>query len=332
MIDKPPYTITPDILSRVEEIGEMIGRAEAAGISQDLQLRRINRIRTIHGSLAIEGNTLSEDEVATILDGKPIAAPPRDLAEVRNAIRAYDQYQQWNPADQADPLRAHDILMAGLLDTTGRYRRGQVAVMGEDEIHHIGPPAERVPELMTNLLTWLGGTNEHSLIASSVFHYEFEFIHPFKDGNGRIGRLWQTLILTRWKALFACIPVESLVHARQADYYEAIRQSSADGESTSFIAFMLAIIVEALRIPTASDQENDQVSDQVARLLVALIEGPRTAARLMADMGLSHRPTFRKNYLRPAIDAGLVEMTRPESPTARNQKYRLTDRGRRIGK
>ena len=330
MIDKPPYTITPDILSRVEEIGEMIGRAEAAGISQDLHLRRVNRIRTIHGSLAIEGNTLSEDEVATILDGKPVAAPPRDLAEVRNAIRAYDQYQQWNPADQVDLLRAHDILMAGLLDTTGRYRQGQVAVMGEDEIHHIGPPAERVPELMSNLLTWLRGTNEHPLIASSVFHYEFEFIHPFEDGNGRIGRLWQTLILTRWKALFACIPVESLVHARQADYYEAIRQSSADGESTSFIAFMLAIIVEALRIPTASDQEDDQVSDQVARLLAALIEGPRSAAQLMADMGLSHRPTFRKNYLRPAISAGLVEMTRPESPTAKNQKYRLTARGRRI--
>ncbi len=330
MIDKPPYTITPDILSRVEEIGELIGRAEAAGISQDLHLRRVNRIRTIHGSLAIEGNTLSEDEVATILDGKPVAAPPRDLAEVRNAIRAYDQYQQWNPADRVDLLRAHDILMAGLLDTTGRYRQGQVAVMGEDEIHHVGPPAERVPELMSNLLTWLRGTNEHPLIASSVFHYEFEFIHPFEDGNGRIGRLWQTLILTRWKALFACIPVESLVHARQADYYEAIRQSSADGESTSFIAFMLAIIVEALRIPTASDQEDDQVSDQVARLLPALIEGPRSAAQLMADMRLSHRPTFRKNYLRPAISAGLVEMTRPESPTVKNQKYRLTARGRRI--
>ncbi len=330
MIDKPPYAITPDILSRVEEIGEMIGRAEAAGLSQDLRLRRINRIRTIHGSLAIEGNTLSEDEVATILDGKPIAAPPRDLAEVRNAIRAYDQYQQWNPADQVDLLRAHDILMAGLLDTTGRYRQGQVAVMGEDEIHHIGPSAERVPELMANLLTWLRGTNEHPLIASSVFHYEFEFIHPFEDGNGRIGRLWQTLILTRWKALFACIPVESLVHARQADYYEAIRQSSANGESTSFIAFMLAIIVDALRIPTASDQEDDQVSDQVARLLATLVKGSRTAAQLMAEMDLSHRPTFRKNYLHPAISAGLVEMTRPESPTARNQKYRLTDRGRRI--
>ena len=331
MAEKPPYTITPDILSRVERIGEMIGRAETVGVSQDPRLRRINRIRTIHGSLAIEGNILSEEEIATILDGKPVAAPPRDIEEARNAIQAYDQFQRWDPANEADLLFAHQILMASLLDAPGRYRHSKVAVVGRDEIHHIGPPAERVPRLMTNLLAWLSSTDEHPLIASSIFHYEFEFIHPFDDGNGRMGRLWQTLILTRWKALFAYIPVESLVHARQADYYEAIRQSSAQGESTKFIAFMLEIIIEALRIPTASDQDTDQVSDQVARLLAALRKGPKTAAELMAELGLSHRPTFRKNYIRPAISAGLVEMTRPESPTARNQKYRLTAPGREPG-
>ncbi len=330
MAEKPPYTITSDILSHVEQIGEMIGRAESAGVSQDLRLRRINRIRTIHGSLAIEGNILSEEEIATILDGKPVAAPPRDIGEVRNAIRAYDQFQRWNPANEADLLFAHQILMASLLDAPGRYRHGNVGVVGRDQIHHIGPPADRVPRLMANLLAWLNGTDEHPLIASSIFHYEFEFIHPFDDGNGRMGRLWQTLILTRWKALFAYVPVESLVHARQADYYEAIRQSSAESESTKFIAFMLEIIIEALRIPTASDQDTDQVSDQVARLLAALRNGPKTAAELMAELGLSHRPTFRKNYIRPAISAGLLEMTRPESPTARDQKYRLTARGRAL--
>ena len=327
MIEKPPYRIMPDMLSRVEQIGEAIGRAEAAGVSQDLRLRRINRIRSIHGSLAIEGNTLSEEEIATILDGKPIAAPLRDIQEVRNAIRAYDQYQHLHPANETDLLRAHELLMTGLLDAPGHYRRGQVSVMGQGQIHHLGPPARRVPQLMTNLLAWLDSTDEHPLVASSVFHYEFEFIHPFEDGNGRMGRLWQTLILTRWKPLFAHIPVESLIHVKQEDYYEAIRRSSAQGESTLFIAFMLGILMEALRI----DQGDDQVSDQVARLLAALRKGPKTAAELMAEMGLSHRPTFRNNYIRPAMSAGLVEMTRPESPTAKNQKYRLTARGRGIG-
>lgn len=327
---KPPYTVTPAILSRVVQIGEAIGQAEAAGVARDLRLRRINRVRTVHGSLAIEGNILSERQVSTILDGKPVIAPPKDVQEARNAIRAYDLYRKWNPASEADLLHAHRILMTGLLDAPGRYRRTNIGVMGAGQVHHIGPPAERAPELMAGLLTWLDGADEHPLIASSVFHYELEFIHPFEDGNGRMGRLWQTVILTRWKALFADVPVESLVHARQHDYYEAIRQSSADGESTRFIAFMLETILEALRVPTLSDQESDQVSDQEARLLAALRKGPKTAARLMADMGLSHRPTFRKNYLRPAMSAGLLEMTHPESPTHRNQKYRLTARGRRI--
>ena len=225
MTTEPPYTITPDVLSRVEVIGEAIGRAEAVGVSQDLRLRRINRIRTIHGSLAIEGNILSEEQISAILDGKQIAAPLRDIQEVRNAIKAYEQFEQWNPANEADLLNAHRILTAGLLDAPGRYRAGKVAVMGQGRVHHVGPPAARVPGLMTSLLAWLRSTGEHPLVASSVFHYELEFIHPFEDGNGRMGRLWQTLILTRWKALFAHIPVESLIHARQKDYYRAIRRA-----------------------------------------------------------------------------------------------------------
>ena len=264
MSEGPPYTITPEILTRTEQIGEAIGRVEAAGILQDLRLRRINHIRTIHGSLAIEGNTLSEEEISTILDGKPIAAPLRDIQEVRNAIRAYDQYQQMNPASETDLLRAHELLMAGLLDAPGHYRRGQVSVMGQGRIHHIGPPARRVPPLMANLLAWLGSTDEHPLIAGSVFHYEFEFIHPLEDGNGRLGRLWQTLILTRWKPLFAHIPVESLIHAKQDDYYGAIRRSSAEGESTAFITFMLDTILEAIQTP--------QVAPQVRQLL-SVLEG-----------------------------------------------------------
>ena len=181
---------------------------------------------------------------------------------------------------------------------------------------------------MENLLSWQDDSGEHPLIASSVFHYEFEFIHPFEDGNGRMGRLWQTLILTRWNPLFADVPVESLVHARQSEYYEAIRASSAKGESTLFIMFMLEAILEAVRNFRTTDQDNDQVTDQVARLLAELRDGPRSAVEAIAALSLSHRPTFRNNYIRPALEAGLVEMTRPESPTARNQQYRLTASGR----
>ena len=243
----PPYTITSAILARAEEIGEAIGRAEAAGVARDLRLRRINRIRTIRGSLAIEGNRLSEDQIGTMLDGKPVVGPLRDIQEARNAIEAYDRYGDWDPASEADLLRAHETLMRALLDAPGRYRTGRVVVMGDGEVQHIGPPAARVPGLVAALLDWIGDTDEHPLVSSSVFHYEFEFIHPFEDGNGRMGRLWQTLILTRWNPLFATVPVESLVHAGQSEYYRAIRESSARGESTPFIEYMLDAILAALQ-------------------------------------------------------------------------------------
>ncbi len=328
MIETPPYTITSTILDLSERIGEAVGRAEEAAVGANLRLRRANRIRTIRGSLAIEGNRLTEEQVSTILEGKPVVAPLREIQEVRNAINAYERYLRWNPANESDLLRAHAILMAGLLDAPGRYRRGGVAVTGPEGVQHIGPSADRVPQLMSNLLSWLGTTGGHPLIASSVFHYEFEFIHPFEDGNGRMGRLWQTLVLTRWRPLFADVPVESLIHAHQGDYYDAIRDSSAQGESTPFITFMLEIILEAVRDFGSSDHVTDHVTDQVARLLAQLRNGPKSANQLIAALGLSHRPTFRQNYIRPALSAGLVEMTLPESPTARNQKYRLTARGR----
>ena len=325
MSEHPPHSITPDMLSRVEQIGEAIGRAEAAAVSTDLRLRRINRVRTIRGSLAIEGNRLSEEQVSTILDGKPVVAPLREIQEARNAIKAYEQYPQWNPASETDLLNAHEILMTGLLDAPGYYRRGGVAVTGAGEVHHIGPPADRVPHLMSDLLSWLGSTTEHPLIASSVFHYEFEFIHPFEDGNGRMGRLWQTLILTRWKPLLADVPVESLIHARQGEYYDAIRESSARGESTPFIAYMLNAILAAILAP----QESPQVTPQVGRLL-SVLDGEMSRQNILHALGLSDRKSLRQRYLLPALQRGYVEMTRPDTPNARNQKYRLTARGRQV--
>ena len=225
----------------------------------------------------------------------------------------------------ADLLNAHEILMAGLVDAPGRYRPGRVAVMGPDGIQHVGPPAARVPSLMAGLLAWLRDTDDHPLIASSVFHYEFEFIHPFEDGNGRMGRLWQTLILTGWKALFAHVPVESLVRARQSEYYRAIRQSSAEGESTPFIAFMLDTILAALQTP----QDAPHATPQVQRLL-SVLAGEMSRRDILHALGLSDRKSLRERYLLPALQAGYVEMTRPDAPSARNQRYRLTALGRRL--
>jgi Fic family protein len=199
--------------------------------------------------------------------------------------------------------------------------------MGKEGVLHVAPPADRVPFLVKQLLGWLAGTDAHPLVAAPVFHYEFEVIHPFADGNGRLGRLWQTLILSRWKPVFADLPVESLIHRHQSGYYQAINQSTQAGDAAPFVEFMLQRILDAL----ATDQETDQVTDQVKRLLRVMGKSPRTARQLMAKLKLTHLPTFRQNYLRPALDSGHIDMTRPDALQARNQQYRLTPKGMKRG-
>ncbi|WP_064306239.1 Fic family protein, partial [Acidithiobacillus caldus] len=248
---QPPYTITPEILNLVAAISEAIGRLTVlTDQTRALCLRRINRVRTIHGSLAIEGNTLSEAQITAILEGKRVIAPPREVQEVKNALVAYDRFDSWKPESDKDLLEAHRILMSGLIDEAGSYRHGGVGVMAGSQLIHMAPPADRVPHLMSDLFGWLAATDAHSLIASSVFHYEFEFIHPFADGNGRIGRLWQSLILARWNPLFADIPVESLIFEHQAEYYQALQESTQKTDSAPFIAFMLRMILDTVTTST----------------------------------------------------------------------------------
>lgn len=326
IVYQPPYTITPEILNRVAAISETIGRLTVlTDQARSLRLRRINRIRTIHGSLAIEGNTLSVAQITAILEGKRVIAPPREVQEVKNALAAYDRFDTWKPSSEKDLLAAHRILMSGLIDEAGLYRHGGVGVMAGSQVIHMAPPADRVPHLMADLFTWLAATDAHPLIASSVFHYEFEFIHPFADGNGRMGRLWQSLILARWNPLFADIPVESLIFEHQAEYYQAIQESTQKTDSAPFIAFMLRMILDT--VTTTAPQVSPQVSPQVGELLAA-IRGEMGREALQSALGLSDRKSFRERYLKPALTDGLIEMTIPDKPNSRLQKYRLTDKGR----
>lgn len=324
----PPYTITPAILHLVAEISEALGRLSAQDMSGILSLRRINRIRTIQGSLAIEGNALNEEQVTAILDGKRVLAPAREIQEVKNAITVYNRFPSWAPKNQQDLLDAHRMLMIHLLDDAGEYRNSGVVVLHGDHVIHMAPPADRVSLLMDDLFAWLSDSDQHPLITSSVFHYEFEFIHPFSDGNGRMGRLWQSLILGKWNPLFEDIPVESLVNEHQTEYYQALQESTQAADSAPFIQFMLSMIRNALLVSTP--QVAPQVAPQVGRLLLVL-QNEMTRAEIQDALQLRDRKSFRELYLTPALSQGLVEMTIPDKPNSRLQKYRLTSKGRQWG-
>jgi len=245
---QPPFTITNEILSLVAEISEHVGQLKQwYNKERELRLRRINRIRSVAGSLAIEGNTLTEEQITELLDGKLVIAPPREIQEAKNALDAYEQLPEWNPSHEEDLLTAHKTLMLGLIDSAGAYRSSGVGVFAGKEVLHMAPPANQVHRLMEDLFKWLQTTDVHPLISSSVFHFEFEFIHPFADGNGRLGRLWQTLILSQWHPLFANLPVESLVHKNQAAYYQALQDSTNQTDCAPFIRFILVMVVDALR-------------------------------------------------------------------------------------
>ncbi|HSR67564.1 MAG TPA: Fic family protein [Acidobacteriota bacterium] len=336
---RPPYDLTPALLRLVGEIGEEIGRYSALAESRlTPRLRRENRIRTIQASLAIENNTLTVEQVSAVIEGKRVLGHPREIQEVRNAFAAYEAMENWKPASKDDLLTAHRILMSGLVDHPGQFRKGGVGIFRGRELVHMAPPAQRVPQLMADLLGWLEETEEHPLVASCVFHYEVEFIHPFSDGNGRMGRLWQTLILRQWKPLLAFLPVETLVRDRQDEYYRVLAVSDEGADCTVFVEFMLTALLDSLREALAAEPsplsgreptKYRPSTDQVAQLIRALGESDLGAGELMAKLDLSHRPTFRENYLNPALEEDWIERTQPASPRSPTQRYRLTDKARR---
>ena len=254
MAYQPNFTVSAQAVSMVAEISALIERyAIIREAAESLKLRRANKIKTIQSSLAIEGNTLSVKQVTDILDGKRVVAPLREIQEVKNAIAAYDLFDQLDPYSIKDLLKAHKVMLTALIDEPGKFRSGGVGVFDGKKAVHIAPPAEFVTGQIKDLFQWLKSAPDHLLIKSCVFHYEFEFIHPFADGNGRLGRLWKSLILTKLHPLFQHLPIETMVHDNQPEYYQAINASSAKNDCGIFVDFMLKEILNALKQHTESD-------------------------------------------------------------------------------
>ena len=260
----PPFKITNDILNLVYEIGELVGKISAEKeFEKNLTLRKENRIKTIYSSLAIEQNTLTLEQVTDVINGKRVLAPLKDIKEVQNAYEIYERLEELDENSIKDLLLAHKIMTSELIKESGRFRSKNAGVYQGDKLIHMGTFPEYIPELINNLFLWLKNSKEHPLIKAAVFHYEFEFIHPFQDGNGRIGRLWHSLILSKWKKFFAWLPIESLVQKYQKEYYIVINNSNKDGESTEFILFMLEIIKETLIELVETQKMTDKVIDKM---------------------------------------------------------------------
>ena len=296
----PPFTITSEIMRLVSEISEQVGIVTTL-LGDNVpspMLRKANRIKTIHSSLAIEHNTLSLKQVTAIIDGKHVLGAPNEIQEVKNALQAYHLMSELDAFKEKDLLKAHELMMMALVDKSGQYRQAGVGVFDGDKCIHMAPPADRVPQLMHDLFEWVRKTDVHPLVSSCVFHYEFEFIHPFIDGNGRMGRYWQTMLLSRWKGIFAWIPVETIVKEHQQEYYDVIARCDAAGNSTAFIEFMLRCLLDAMNQLDEEPEEvpnkvADKVADKVAnksaqKVLMLLYEnGHLTRNELSERTGLS---------------------------------------------
>lgn len=301
----PPFTVTDEITNLVIEIAEILGSISVSGDNLPApMLRKQNRIKTIQSSLAIENNSLSVEQITAIVEGKRVLGPPNEIQEVKNAIDAYNLLFELNPYKEADLLKAHRFMMTDLVKENGRFRSGGVGVFDGQRCIHMAPPAIRVPILIKDLMTWVKKTKVHPLISSCVFHYEFEFIHPFADGNGRIGRMWQTLLLMQWKPIFAWLPVESIVKEQQQKYYDAIALSDKQGNSTIFITFMLKCILLSLKEMQKSNQKSSQKSNQ--KILTAMSNNPNiTIKELQELIGLSESGV--KKVIRKLTSDGLIK-------------------------
>lgn len=310
------HHVTDTITHLVAEISDQVGVITAVKNESMInpQFRKENQIRTIHSSLSLE-------QVNGVINGKRILGAPTEIKEVKNAFEAYTLLLPFDPYSIEDILNTHKILMLDLTKQSGQFRSGGVGVFKQERLVHMAPAADFVPKQIEDLLQWAKNAEPHPLITSCIFHYEFEFIHPFFNGNGRMGRMWQTLLLSQLKPAFSWLPVQTLIKERQSEYYKALEVADKAGESTAFIEFMLNTIRDALLELIQTDQVDVQVTDQVQRLLAALGKETLSSKELLERLELKHRPTFSNNYLRPALELRLIEMTVPNKPNSSKQKY-----------
>lgn len=292
----PPFKITAKIIELISRISEKIGEINSLENSpHHVELRIQNRIKTIHSSLAIESNSLSIEQITAIIEGKRVLGAPNEILEVKNAIQAYELLLSLNPYEEKDLLKAHSLMMKDLVNRRGKYRNDGVGIFDGENVVHLAPPADRVPHLMGDLFDWLKKSDAHPLIKSCVFHYEFEFIHPFQDGNGRMGRLWQTVILKEWKDVFAWLPVETLVKENQADYYKALSTSDSNADSTLFTEFMLSMILSAVEEIIRTEKKVSvkvtvKVTANQKKIIETIAENPYITQNKLAEIvGISRK-------------------------------------------
>lgn len=322
----PPFRITNKILLYVASISEKIGKISViSNLESKPHLRRNNRIKSIHSSLKIEANSLSLGQVRDVINDKPVLGEQREIQEVKNAYTAYEKMEYIDPYSIKSLKEFHGIMTKYVVEESGDFRKGEEGVFNGEVCIFMCPPARFVTEQMENLFQWMKNAKEsvHPLIISSVFHYEFVFIHPFSDGNGRMARLWHTAILSKWKPIFEYISIESQIEKFQNDYYDAIATCHVQGESTLFIEFMLSQIDKILDEITGMVTEGSEYMTEYLKRMLDVMEYdvPYTSTAIMDLLGLKSKETFRKNYMNPALKYNLVKMTIPDKPNSKNQRY-----------
>lgn len=309
---EPPFKITSQLIDLISQISEAVGEINSLENNpRHLELRKQNRIKIIHSSLAIENNSLSIEQITAIIEGKRVLGNPNEIQEVKNALQAYELLLTLNPYEEKDLLKAHKLMMSDLVERNGKYRNDGVGVFDGKQVVHLAPPADRVPFLMADLFQWLKNSDVHPLIKSCVFHYEFEFIHPFQDGNGRMGRLWQTVILKDWKSVFAWLPIETLIKENQEDYYKALNSSDSNADSTNFIVFMLQTILNTIKEILETEKKitqkiNVKITANQKKILEAIKQNPFVTQEELSQIVGIAKLNINKN-MKKLQENGIIE-------------------------